>query len=174
MASVEPSVRYPVEFHTRAGGGKPGYCKICDSPFTFQIDHLLNKGQNAAQILRALEPFDFRFDRATLRKHKAHSSDPMTTFVKQAEKVGAIRQVSSQEYLQAVQEAAAVNVSTRPETVTVDQGINAAKVLLQDRNQRDSLKIVLMKTMTGRRDELIEADWTEVKELTTDDSAADD
>lgn len=156
---------------TKAGWGKPGYCKICDSPFLYQVNFLLNEKKNSAEIARALAPFNFTFDRATLRKHREHSSDPKTTFVKKAQEEGAVRTVSNEEYLARIRDAAARNLEQAPHTVTVDQGIKATAVLMQDRNQRDTLKIVLMKTMTGRSHEVIEGDWSEIKELTTDGAA---
>ena len=163
--------------HTKAGYGKAGYCKICDSPFTQQVNLLLVKKLTYPEIAAALEPFEFRFNRATLRKHRDHSTDPKTTFVRRAQADPAIREVTNEGFLKAVRDAAAANVVAQPEAVTVDQGIKAAQAMMQDRNQRDALGIVLMKTLTGRSQEVIEGEWREVqapRELEhTDDGAAD-
>ena len=161
------------QVHSKAGVGKPGYCKICDSPFAFQVNKLLSKGQNYTQVTKALEPFDFTFNRQTLYKHRDHSSDPKTTFVKKAQREGAVTTVSNEQFLESIRDAAARNVELSPESVTVDQGIKAATSLMADRTTKDTLAIVLMKVMTGRREEVIEGDWREVKELPNNDGASD-
>lgn len=175
MDTDDKVINLPV--HTKAGYGKTGYCKICDSPYAHQVNLLLQKKLTYPQISAALEPFEFRFNRGTLRNHKTHSTDPKTTFVRAAQKNPALSEVSNEEYLRQVRNAAAANVAANPEAVTVDQGIKAAQVMMQDRNTRDALGIVLMKTLTGRSDEVIEGEWREAqptKELTTNNDGADD
>lgn len=78
----------------------------------------------------------------TVLKHKAHITDPLTTFVKQAQRDPAIRQVSDDDYLNAVVAAAAKRVGDAPELVTVTEGIKATQARPQKRPNHDILMVI--------------------------------
>lgn len=154
---------------SKAGFGKPGYCKICASALLPQINKMIKEGQNAAKIGRWAKEFGLTFARQTLYAHKEHITDPKTSFVQQARRNPVVKNVSTRQFLEAIRDSAAAKAVADPDAVSIDHGLKAAQILSNDKKGAEGIKLILMSVMVGRADEVIEGEYTDVTgEVETD------
>lgn len=150
-----------------------GYCKICASPLKGEVNRRLGRGETLAGVMAWLKGKDFPVSKPTLISHKKHITDPKTTFVDQARKNPAIKNVTEDEFLQSVIDAAAARVAASPDDVTIEQGLKAAGVRASRKEKTVNVLVAVARLVT-QRTPLIEGEFTEldgsgepIKELTT-------
>lgn len=153
---------------SKAGFGKPGYCKLCAFAHEPELNQRLKDGWNSRQIQDWLAKFEVTADRGTIAKHKKyHISSPQDRLVnhaKKARKKGElITNSTPQEFLQAVQDLAYKKIQDDPDAVTVEHGLRAAQVQLQAKEKPQNVQILLAQVFTGNAPEVIQGEWKELE-----------
>lgn len=128
-----------------------GACKVCSSPFAKEVNKRLGSGQSAPQIVQWLQQAKgFGVTRQTLYNHREHVTDPRTTFVEEARRNPAIKNVSNDEFLAAVVDAAAARVAQNPDDVTIEQGLKAVSVRESRRDKSVNILLAVAQYVTQR------------------------
>lgn len=153
---------------SKAGFGKPGYCKLCAFVYEPELNQRLKEGWNARQIQDWLAKYEITVDRNTVYNHKRkHITSPQDRLVnhanKQRKKGELIVQSTPQEFLQAVQDLAYQKIVDDPDAVTVEHGLKAAQVQMQARDKPQNVQILLAQVFTQNAPELIEGEWKELE-----------
>ena len=150
-----------------------GACKLCGSPFAKEINKRLKDGASGSQIVQWLQTKQFTVTRQTVATHKKHITDPKQTFVEEARKNPAIKNVTNDDFLAAVVDAAAARVTSDPDSVTIEQGLKAVSVREARRDKGINIFLAVAQLVTQREPiELIEGEYevlgdSPTKELTT-------
>jgi len=144
------------------GRGQRGFCKICASSLSNEINNKFKKGWTVARIMRWMKEMDFVVARHTMYAHRDHLKDPKTTFVEEARKNPIIKSVTNREFLESIRDVAASKIKDVPDIVTVEHGLKAAQIMLQDKKGMEGITLVLMKVFTNRASEVIEGEYREV------------
>jgi hypothetical protein len=140
---------------SRAGFGKPGYCKLCASTALADVNEAIKNGWNARQVNTMLEAkYGWKVNRQTFYSHKEHASHPADRVVNSVEKAKADgnvlpRQSTPTQFLEAVRDLAMQRAIDHPEEVTIDHGIKAAQVLAQSNKRGGDITILLARVVTG-------------------------
>lgn len=136
---------------SRAGYGKPGYCKLCAFSEVGELNAHLKEGWNARQINDWLNTFGTRANRQTIYAHKSHITDPQDKLVAYAERAPVvIKNSSTEDFLQALQDIGFSKAVADPESVTIDHALKAAQIKVAAKKEGDSIQIVLAQVFTGR------------------------
>ena len=146
----------------------PGYCKACSSPLVKEINKRLARNDALVGIAEWCGKQGFAITRQKLGDHKAHITDPRTTFVEKARRNPEIRNgVTNDEFLQAVIDAAASRAELDPDAITITHGLKAVQVREARKEKSINVLLLLAETFTGKRLEqrpqpMIEGSWSEV------------
>lgn len=153
------------------GRGKPGYCKICDSPYADAINKLIAQEKNEAETKRTIQLIDsdFTWNRATFYAHKGHVTHPLVTHQKQALAEPAVAPKTTRGVLEAIRDIGMKRAIDNPEEVTVDHALRAASELNRTEKKTDDIRIVLAKIIAGGPTEVIEGEFEEVPLLGTEE-----
>lgn len=155
-----------------SGKGKPGYCKICDSPWAEAINRLIAQDNNEAETKRAIQVIDpdFTWNRQTFYGHKKHVTHPLVTHAKAAQENPVVVPKTNRGVLEAIRDIGMQRAVENPDEVTVDHALRAAAELNKTENKADGALMILIKTISGgQAPEVIEGDWSEVPQLETTD-----
>lgn len=146
------------------GQGKPGYCKICDSPYADAVNKLVAQEKNEAETKRAIQVIDpeFTWNRQTFYSHKKHITHPLVTHAENARKHPVVAPKSTRGVLEAIRDIGMQRALDNPEEVTVDHALRAAAELNRTENKTDSALVILMKAISGQAAEVIEGEFTEL------------
>ena len=140
------------------GVGKPGYCTLCsisDDKTRKALTKQYQQGNKAPSINAwLLANIGKGFDRRTIYSHRQHIKSPKDRLVgavvaRQASDPSLPQQVTEDEFLQRIIDAAAANLATSPESVTIDQGIKAASTKLGAKASNRAGMTVLFATLTA-------------------------
>lgn len=151
---------------TREGRGHAGFCKVCASSIADEVNKRLKAKQSVLKVIRWADGMGLSVSRPTMYAHRDHIKDPRVTFVEQARNNPVIKGVTTREYLEAIRDSAAAKAVQYPELVTIQDGLKAAQILLQDKKGMEGITLVLMKVFTGQAEDVIEGEYREVKEVT--------
>ena len=149
-----------------------GHCRACRWERAKELNKRLARGDQLNATVEWADSKDFKISRWTLAKHKEHITDPRQTFVEAARSNPAIKgNVSNDEFLQAVIDAAASNAITNPEAITVSHGLKAAQIREAQKDKQVNVLMLLARAFTQRIEtqpvELIEGSYTELLEEST-------
>lgn len=153
----------------KPGYGQSGYCSVCDSDRSREINKRMKRGDTIASIYRWLRDVEDPISEPTLRKHRKHITDPKTTLVEQAKKNPVIKRHTTNDFLQALVDIAATKAINDPESISIDQGIRAAQVIEGRKDKQVDALVQIARMLMGQapRPEIIEGEYVEVKELQT-------
>ncbi len=141
-----------------AGFGKPGYCLLCslkDEKTRKALTKQYQAGHKSPVINQWLfDNIGKGVDRRTIYSHGAHIKSPKDRLVgavtaRQASDPSLPQSVSEDEFLQRVMDAAAMNLASNPESVSVDQGIKAASAKLSAKTSNRAGLQALFVTLTA-------------------------
>jgi hypothetical protein len=152
-----------------AGYGKPGFCKLCVSPYAAALNKQIEKGLNAAECQRWAKELDekFTFNRATFYTHRdEHITHPLIPAAEQARRNPVIVPRTNVGVLEAIRDIGRQRASEHPEEVTVDHALKAATALEQRKGGTDNIIILLAKAMQGApmpvEAQIVEGEYREV------------
>lgn len=128
--------------------GRRGSCKLCESTLRDGINKLIEDGWNAKQVKEWTSPLGLTFDRQTFYAHKEHITAPIITAVEKARKDPAIKPKTNREFLEMIRDLGAARAIENPDEVTIDQALNAVKVMEGKREGRESIAVLLAKVVT--------------------------
>jgi len=151
---------------SRAGYGKPGYCKVCSFSEVDAINDRLQKGWNARQVNDFAKQFGVRFNRQTIYAHKAHATDPRDKVIAYAERtkaVAPIRTGTTDQFLEAVRDIGLRRIEQTPDEVTLDHALKAATILSQKKEKQTNVFLMLAKVVTGNTGEIIVGQAEEIE-----------
>lgn len=155
---------------TRAGYGQAGYCSVCDSEQSREVNKRMKRGDSIAGIARWLKDIESPVSEPTLRRHRKHITDPKTTFVEKARANPIIKRgVTTNDFLQTLVEVGATRIEEDPSSVSLDQSIRAAQIIEGRKDKQVDALVTIARMLMGHapRPEMIEGEYIEVKELTT-------
>lgn len=158
MAEVNPV--------SRAGYGKPGYCKVCSFAEVEAINDRISKGWNARQINDFAKQFGVRFNRQTIYAHKEHATDPRDKVIAYAERARAVAPIktgSTDQFLEAVRDIGLRRIEQDPGEVTLDHALKAATILSQKKEKQTNVFLMLAKVVTGNTGEVIVGQAEEIE-----------
>ena len=146
----------PSKYISRAGFGKPGYCRLCSFADLKQLDEKLAAGWNARQITDWLQVnYKVSVTRQTIYTHRDyHAKRPEDRVVSAVEKaqrkdVMLPRVSSNEQYLEAIRDIGYRRAVDNPDEVTIDHGLKAAQILASQKQGGGNTFILLAKVMTG-------------------------
>lgn len=136
---------------SRAGLGKPGYCKLCAFAEAPALNERIEKGWTPRQINDWLRPFGLQVSRDTIYKHRDHLTHPQDKVVAYAKRTQAVarRKTTTDEFLQAVQDIGFQRAQEHPEEITVDHALKAASILAQKREKGTNVFLLMAQVVTG-------------------------
>lgn len=146
----------------RGGSSRTGWCMICDSSLKSEINRRLRIGQSANKIVAYAKGADFPVGADTVRRHKTHITDSMTTLVEQARRNPDIKRVGAEEHLATLVEIGQSRAISDPSQVTINHSLKAAQALV-GRDTRVDIFMAIATLVTDRA-EVIEGSYTEIKE----------
>lgn len=154
MARV-PSLGIP--YYSRKSLGRQGYCMLCVLFPEFQdgVDDRVRRGFRAVSIANWLAEVtgDSPVNRATMAKHINHVLHPKDRLVKtvvKRTKDGTLPQtVTETEYLDSVIKLANHNMISDPNSVTIDHGLRASQIKMQERTSKNANINVLVGFING-------------------------
>jgi len=158
---------------SRAGYGKPGYCKICAFEGVGEINKLIKLGRKVPQIKTWVKAnYDgFDFDRQVLYKHRdehvAHPKDQLVAVsLREQAKVVATEKpkATNDEFLEAVRDIGFRRAEMYPDEVTVDHALKAASIMANKRDKASNVFLMMAQIVTGPRPQVVEGTFTEVQE----------
>ena len=155
---------------SKAGYGQVGYCRICDSELKGEVNKRLNRGDTIVSIERYLSGKEYPVSQPTIRKHREHVTSPKTTFVEKARQNPALRRgITTNDFLQTLVEIGATRAAEAPESVSLDQSIRAAQIIEGRKDKQVDALVTIARMLMGQapRPEIIEGEYFEVKEITT-------
>jgi len=147
-----------------------GFCKLCSSDLSKEINRRLARGESRAQVRDWLAAKDFKVSLPTLTSHRQHITDPKTTLVDDARRNPAIKRVTSTDFLQAVVDMAAANIENSPQDVPLGAGIKAAALLEARREKPINVLMLIAQRATNRLEipaediPLLEGEYEEIHE----------
>lgn len=134
---------------SQAGFGQAGFCKVCASPLKNEINKRFRNKHSTASIMRFTQAKNYPITLPTLAKHKAHITDPKTTFVELARKNPVIRDVSHEEFLHTLVALGQKKIEDDPDSVSIDHSLSAAKTLAQKQDKQGAVLILIAQAATG-------------------------
>lgn len=142
-----------------------GYCKVCQSPLVKEINKRLERGESAPSVVEWAAMKGFSINRKTVLSHKRHITDPRQTFVEQARRDPAIRNVTTDQVIQGVKNAGFANLMRNPQSVTNNQMLSAVKIE-EGRREKQVNMLVLAQIFTKKlpppeEPKLLEGEWHE-------------
>lgn len=147
-----------------AGFGKPGFCKLCVSPYAAALNKKIEQGANAAEAQRWAKDIDpkFTFNRATFYEHQKHITHPLIPAAEQARKNPVIVPRTNVGALEAIRDIGMQRAVEHPDEVTVDHALKAMGILEQKKGGTDSFIVVMAKAMQEPAQlEVVEGEWKE-------------
>ena len=153
------------------GRGKPGYCKLCSSPYMDAINKLIAQGKNEGETKRTIQAIDpdFTWNRQTFYAHKDHITSPLVTHAEAARKNPVVVPKTTKGVLEAIRDIGMQRAVDHPEEVTVDHALRAATELNRTQKSGEGWQIVLAKLVSSSAGDYIEGEWTEVPALPTEE-----
>lgn len=155
---------------SRAGFGRPGYCKLCAWEHEPELNKLIKAGRNSTEIREwARDKFGLTFNRQTLYSHKDHLKAPEDKVValveqKKAQKPVLPRQVTNRQFLEAVRDLGMMRALEHPDEISVDHALKAAQIIESSKEKRADITLILAKVVTGNVAEVVEVEG-EVREV---------
>lgn len=145
------------------GRGKPGYCKICDSPWADAVNKLVEQGKNEAETKRAIQAIDptMTWNRQTFYKHAEHVTHPLVTYERKARDNPPIVPKTTRGVLEAIRDIGMKRAIDNPEEVTVDHALRAATELNRTEKKVDGVFVILAKAISGQPQDVIEGEFYE-------------
>lgn len=136
---------------SRAGYGKPGYCKLCAFAEAPALNERIQKGWTPRQINGWLQPFGLQADRGTIYRHKEHLKHPADKVVAHADKTRAAakQNATTDEFLRAVQDIGFTRAQEHPEEVTIDHALKAAGILASKKERGTNVFLLMAQVVTG-------------------------
>ena len=158
-----------------AGGGKPGYCKLCsfrDGLLQNQFDDRTRLRWTAEQLNTWVAPRIEGWEglgRATLYKHRKHVTHPQDRIVQAAQRgenraLQTVPESSPDAFLGALVSLGHKKVIDNPEEVTLDHALRAASTLKASKTDTRGGLNVLIALFTGNanRPEVIDGEFVDV------------
>lgn len=155
---------------SRAGYGQKGYCKVCDSDLSREINKRMKRGDTIASIRAYTIEKEQPISEPTLRSHREHITDPKTTFVESARKNPVIKKASTRDFLQSLVDVGAAKIEADPDSVSIDQSIRAAQIIENTKEKQVDALLQLARMLMGRppQPEYIEGEYVEVEVVGTE------
>lgn len=154
------------------GKGKPGYCRLCDSPWAAAINALVAQDKNEAEVKRSIQQIDpaMTWNRQTFYNHKKHITSPLITHARAAQENPVVAPKTNRGVLEAIRDIGMKRAMENPDEITVDHALRAAAELNKTENKTENWMVVLAKTIAGGpATEVIEGEFSEVPQLETEE-----